>query len=195
MAGTITRQGYWRKGYRTATGKYVARAWVPPARIKDRGRKGKGPKVIPKLKRGGLGGPGFLERAAQARRAILARVAKRDGWATAERRLGVLLVLGKRTWPKAKLETVRSDLRWLRKNRARLNPGSKPLRPKRASIVRRRASGTRRRRLRTTKRASSSSSTSSSSSRKRSGANRASSAKRDRRGRFVSKRRSKRGKR
>ena len=55
--GHIRRNGYWKKGYlrkaytrkdkTKVKGAYVDRAWVPSTCIKDMGKPGKGPKILP----------------------------------------------------------------------------------------------------------------------------------------------------
>jgi hypothetical protein len=53
---SIRRRGYRRRGYRRQSGVYTNPAQVPGVivRIKDRGRPGLGPKVIPKLRKGAM---------------------------------------------------------------------------------------------------------------------------------------------
>jgi hypothetical protein len=63
---TIRRKGHTRKAFtaKRAGGKKVkvAKARVKPStfKISDRGKPGRGPKVVPPLEEGALGGPGFL---------------------------------------------------------------------------------------------------------------------------------------
>lgn len=55
----IDRKAYRRKAYRRKSGVMVKRTKVPRTKflIKDRGKPGRGPKILPKLKKGGLGFP------------------------------------------------------------------------------------------------------------------------------------------
>lgn len=57
--GEIVRKGYVRKGYRRSDGTRVKRAVVGPVCIPDRGKPGRGPKVLPKLQKGVLGQYGY----------------------------------------------------------------------------------------------------------------------------------------
>jgi hypothetical protein len=115
---TVKRKGYWRKGYTRKNGTKVKKTWVPATTFKvtDRGAKGRGPKVIEIKDEGGLGGPGFTRRTMRGRRRILARVARGDGYATAQRRLSAIRGLGSLTMSKTKREQLQRDANWLKKN-------------------------------------------------------------------------------
>jgi hypothetical protein len=106
MAKTITvrRKGYKRKGYTaTRNGKKVK---VGPARVKpstfkirDRGKAGKGPKVVPPLEKGALGGPGFFARSESEQERIVFERAKVMGEKKVVGELRALQVFFKRTDP------------------------------------------------------------------------------------------------
>src|SRR3990167_5890296 len=74
---------------------------VGPARflIKDRGMPGRGPEILPPLREGGLGGPGFFSLSKEQQRRIAFRVARQHGERTAVGRLRSLQVFMKRTNP------------------------------------------------------------------------------------------------
>jgi hypothetical protein len=101
---TVRRKGYRRKGY-TATrrGKKVK---VGPARVKpstlkvrDRGKAGRGPKVVPPLEEGVLGGPGFFDRSKAEQERIAFERAREVGEKKAVGELRALQVFFKRTDP------------------------------------------------------------------------------------------------
>jgi len=106
MAKTITvrRKGYKRKGYTTTrNGKKVK---VGPSRVKpstfkirDRGKAGKGTKVVPPLEKGALGGPGFFARPVSEQKSIVFERAKVMGEKKVVGELRALQVFFKRTDP------------------------------------------------------------------------------------------------
>jgi len=64
---TIRRKGHTRKAFtakRAGKKVKVTKARVKPStfKIRDRGKPGRGPKVVPPLEEGALGGPGFFNR-------------------------------------------------------------------------------------------------------------------------------------
>ena len=64
---TIRRKGHARKAYTAKRGGKtirVGKSQVKPSmfKISDRGKKGRGTKVVPPLEKGALGGPGFFNR-------------------------------------------------------------------------------------------------------------------------------------
>lgn len=63
---------------------------------KDRGKKGRGEKVIPELKEGTLG-EGFTKLPAPERRAILAKIARKEGEAVSAGKVQALSIFAKRT--------------------------------------------------------------------------------------------------
>jgi hypothetical protein len=101
---TVRRKGYTRKAF-TATrgGKKVrvAKARVKPStfKIRDRGKPGRGPKVVPPLKKGVLGGPGFFNRPSDEQKQIVFRRAKKMGEKKVVGELRALHVFLKRTSP------------------------------------------------------------------------------------------------
>lgn len=112
MAGTILVK---RRGYRRKDG---TRVKATTFRIEDRGRKGRGPKVVG-VGQGGLGGPGYAARKQGSRRRILASVVRDEGYATAVRRLNALRVLGKRTMSPSVRRRLKADMDWLRRRHSR----------------------------------------------------------------------------
>lgn len=115
---TILRKGYWRQ---SRSGR---RTYVKPARITDRGARGKGPKLIPKLKAGKMEQFGYnLHEPARERRMAIRRSAHHVGYAKTMQRVNVLRVFLKRD-PKGK--KALADVNWMKKNAASL--GSKTAR-------------------------------------------------------------------
>lgn len=95
-----------RKGYTTKIGVRVS-----PSCIKDRGAKGKGPKLIPKLKTGALMGYStYLPQ--KERRKILKDLLKTTDYATIIRRLNAVRTLQKRTSPTV-VKKITRDMRYL----------------------------------------------------------------------------------
>lgn len=100
MTLLVKRKGYIRRGYVRKDGVRVKRTRVPATtfKIKDRGAKGRGKKVLPKLKKGSLGFS--LKGKTQAQ---INRLALKKARALGERRvagkLRALQVLNKRTNP------------------------------------------------------------------------------------------------
>ena len=67
--------------------------------IKDRGALGRGPKIIPKLKKGTLGGPGFFKKSTEARRKFEVSLAKKIGEKKVQGKLQAVATLNKRINP------------------------------------------------------------------------------------------------
>ena len=104
---TVNRRAYTRRdGTRVKATTY---------KVEDRGARGRGPKVIPKLKKGGLGGPGYLSRSELGRHRQLGSSVRRDGYATTSRRLNALSVFGKRTMNAQEKARLRRDKEWLKR--------------------------------------------------------------------------------
>jgi hypothetical protein len=81
---TVRRKGYRRKAYTARRGGKKVR--VGSSRVKpstfqtsDRGKPGRGPKVVPPLEKGALGGPGFFNRPRDEQKQIVFRRAKKMG--------------------------------------------------------------------------------------------------------------------
>lgn len=78
---TIRRKGHTRKAFTTKRGGKkikVAKARVKPStfRTSDRGKPGRGPRIVPPLKEGALGGPGFFDRSDEEQEQIVFNRAK-----------------------------------------------------------------------------------------------------------------------
>jgi hypothetical protein len=106
MAGrlTVRKKGYTRKGYTAARGGKKVR--VSPARvpstsftIQDRGAAGRGPKVVPPLGQGSLGGKGFFDKPAGERHAIERKLARALGEKKVVGKLRAIQVFNKRVNP------------------------------------------------------------------------------------------------
>ena len=81
---TIRRKGHTRKAFAAKRGGKkvkVAKVPVKPStfKISDRGKPGRGPKVVPPLKEGALGGPGFFNRSNDEQEQIVFNRAKEIG--------------------------------------------------------------------------------------------------------------------
>lgn len=113
----IRRKGYTRKAFTASrAGKKVAvaSAKVKPSvfRVADRGKPGRGPKVVPPLKKGALGGPGFFNRKQEEQKGIVSRRAKRLGEKRVVGELRALQVFFKTTSP-AKSRRAYQLSRWV----------------------------------------------------------------------------------
>jgi hypothetical protein len=127
----IRRKGYKRKdGTRVKGTTFCA---------EDRGAPGRGKKILPPIKEGGLGGPGYLEKSSNERHAELDRCVKKDGYRTCLGRVMWLERMGKRTFTKEQKQKLRGDRDYVvhtyggegtfgpRKKRGkRQNPGDSP---------------------------------------------------------------------
>jgi hypothetical protein len=101
---TVRRKGYRRKAYTTKRGGKkvrVSAARVKPStlKIRDRGKAGRGPKVVPPLEEGALGGPGFFDRSEDEREQIVFDRAKEVGERKVIGELRALQVFFKTTDP------------------------------------------------------------------------------------------------
>src|SRR5919201_66803 len=101
---TVRRKGYKRKGYtakRRGKKVRVSAARIKPStfKIRDRGKPGRGPKVVPPLEKGALGGPGFFDRPESEQENIVFERAKELGERKVVGELRALQVFFKRTDP------------------------------------------------------------------------------------------------
>ncbi len=101
---TIQRKGHTRKAFTAKRGGKkvkVAKTRVKPStfKTKDRGKKGHGPKVIPPLEEGVLGGQGFFVRSNDEQEQIVFNRAKEMGERKIVGELRALQVFFKRTDP------------------------------------------------------------------------------------------------
>lgn len=101
---TIRRKAYTRKAYTARRGGKkvkVGKSQVRPSTFKttDRGKKGRGPKVVPPLKEGALGGPGFFGRPNKEQEKIVFNRAKKLGEKKVVGELRALQVFFKTTDP------------------------------------------------------------------------------------------------
>lgn len=105
---TVRRKGYKRKASTTKRGggkkrkkAKVAETQVKPStfKISDRGKPGRGPKVVPPLEEGALGGSGFFDRSDDEQEQIVFNRAKEVGERKAVGELRALQVFFKTTDP------------------------------------------------------------------------------------------------
>jgi hypothetical protein len=76
---TVHRKGHTRKPFTSKRGGKktkkvkVRKTWVKPSTFKtrDRGKRGRGPKVVPPLEEGALGGSGFFDRSSDEQEQIV----------------------------------------------------------------------------------------------------------------------------
>lgn len=113
MPGTILRSGYVRKAYTRSDGVRVKRAVVPATRITDRGLPGKGPKVIPTLKKGVLGKYGYTSRkSAVKRHSALKRAESGESYKRVIDQLVAVRTLNRNTNPRT-AKVFNSDIKWM----------------------------------------------------------------------------------
>lgn len=101
---TVRRKGYRRKAYTAKRGVHkvrISQAQVKPLtfKIRDRGKPGRGPKVVPPLAKGALGGPGFFKRPRDQQKQIVFRRTSMLGEKKVVGELRALQVFFKRTDP------------------------------------------------------------------------------------------------
>jgi hypothetical protein len=101
---TIRRKGHTRKAFTAKRGGKkvkVAKAPVKPSKIKisDRGKPGRGPKVVPPLEEGALGGSGFFNLSNEEQEQIVFNRAKERGERKVVGELRALQVFFKTTDP------------------------------------------------------------------------------------------------
>lgn len=101
---TIHRRGYTRKAYtarRNGKTVKIGKSRVSPStfKIRDRGKPGRGPKVVPPLAKGALGGPGFFNRPSEQQEKMVFNRAKRLGERKVVGELRALQVFFKTTNP------------------------------------------------------------------------------------------------
>jgi hypothetical protein len=101
---TVRRKGYRRGAYTAKRGGKkikVTKARVKPStfKISDRGKPGRGPKVVPPLEEGALGGPGFFNRSNEEQEQIVFNRAKEMGERKVVGELRALQVFFKTTDP------------------------------------------------------------------------------------------------
>lgn len=114
--GQIERAGYERKAYTKADGTRIKATYVSATCIEDKGNKGKGPKLIPKLKKGELSEYGYhiKERLAGERRKALKKALKEYDATSVNRKLNALATLNKNTHPTWS-ERAKADAKWVKK--------------------------------------------------------------------------------
>lgn len=112
--GYIERSGYKRRAYTRSDGIQVKATYVGPSCIKDRGMKGKGFKLIPKLKKGELTEFGYSlsERLADDRRKGLKKAIKKYGALSVMRKLNAVSTLLKNTSPTKSIR-AKADSKWI----------------------------------------------------------------------------------
>jgi hypothetical protein len=101
---TVRRKGHTRKAFTAKRGGKkikVTKAQVKPStfKISDRGKPGRGPKVVPPLEEGALGGPGFFNRSNDEQEQIVFERAKEMGERKVIGELRALQVFLKNTDP------------------------------------------------------------------------------------------------
>ncbi len=101
---TVRRKGYKRKAYTAKRGGKkvrVSAAQIKPStfKIHDRGKAGRGPKVVPPLEKGALGGPGFFDRSEDEQEQIIFDRAREVGERKVVGELRALQVFLKKTDP------------------------------------------------------------------------------------------------
>ena len=106
----ITRSAY---SYRRKDGTLVR---VPAKRIEDRGKPGKGPKLIGPLRKGSLRKHGYsTSKSSSARHAALRKAMRSEGALSVFRKLNAVATLEKRTAP-SKSKILLADRNWVKRN-------------------------------------------------------------------------------
>lgn len=100
----VRRKAYTRKPYTAKRGGKTVRVGKTRVKstkftIRDRGKKGRGPKVVPPLQKGALGGPGFFDRPKESQERVAIRRAKKFGEKKVVGELRALQVFFKKTEP------------------------------------------------------------------------------------------------
>lgn len=116
--GKILRKSYVRKSYVRADGTRVSQAHVRAECIEDRGLPGKGPQLIPKLKKGLLEKYGYhdvMHMSEKARHAALRKAAKAYGKNNLISKLNAVVVLNRNTNPSLS-RRFEKDRDWVSKN-------------------------------------------------------------------------------
>jgi|SRR3990167_1129902 len=110
----VERAGYAREGYTRTGGIRVKSARVGPSSflIKDRGKLGRGQKVLPPLKKPGILGEGFFSKSPEQRHKILAGMARKEGERKAQGRMQWVSTMNMRTNP-ALSRKAASDRQWI----------------------------------------------------------------------------------
>jgi len=115
----VHRKGYWRKGFtiiRNGKKIRIPKAYIPPTtyRIKDRGKRGRGKKVI-KVKRGALSKYGYsTSKSAEARHRALAKAIRVYGARKVWRMLHAQVVLRKRIQRRVR-KIFEADRDWVKR--------------------------------------------------------------------------------
>lgn len=100
----IIRKAYTRKAYTRKDGTYVKETKVKKLCIKDQGKKGKGPEIIPKLEKGDLKSFGYSSKNNDKSRHIaINKAVKKYGKDSVIRKLNAVGILTKNTNPKVSL--------------------------------------------------------------------------------------------
>jgi len=98
----VTRKAHKRKAYRREDGVRVDGSYVDKSTflIKDRGKKGRGQKILPTPKRKGILGEGFFSKPVSTQKGILKKVGNKYGERTPQGQMQWIATMQKRTNPK-----------------------------------------------------------------------------------------------
>lgn len=111
----IIRKGYKRAAYYREDGTYVSASKVGPSCIADLGNSGKGPRLIPKMKKGELTKFGYsLDKLAGPRRVALKKAVRAYDGLSVFRKLNALATLNKNVNP-VYARKFKSDAAWVKK--------------------------------------------------------------------------------
>lgn len=111
----ILRKAHKRTAYYRADGTYVSAAKVGPTCIKDLGNSGRGPNLIPKMRKGELTKFGYsLEKLAGARRLALKKAVRAYDGLSVFRKLNALATLNKNVNP-VYSRKFKADAAWVKK--------------------------------------------------------------------------------
>lgn len=111
----IIRKGYKRAAYYRADGTFVAAAKVGPSCIADLGHSGRGPNLIPRMKKGELTKFGYsLHKLAKQRRMALTKAVRAYDGLSVFRKLNALATLNKNVNP-VYSRKFKADANWVKK--------------------------------------------------------------------------------
>ena len=109
----IVRKAHIRKGYikDVKPGPGVKKRYIKPTRVKktvylakDRGKKGRGPKIVKITRPGTLGGAGFFKKSRATQQRILRAAVRKYGERSVQGKLAAIQALTKRTNPSVSRE-------------------------------------------------------------------------------------------
>lgn len=117
----VRRKGHQRKAYTRRDGGKVATTFVPATSFcaRDRGKPGRGLRVVQELREHKLGGPGYLRKSTKSRHRELEKCVTTYGYRSCLQSLQWLLLVGgeysgsNASWSRKDIEKIKADKKWL----------------------------------------------------------------------------------